>query len=72
MKDFFLSAEQVNELRAAHRAEHNRQAVYKINAVIFYSVRDGRSKKLRQCCDSICLNLRRYGYVLKAAGILTT
>ena len=25
MKDFFLSAEQVNELRAAHRAERNRQ-----------------------------------------------
>ena len=34
MKDFHLSAEQLKELRTAHRAERNRNAAYKINAVI--------------------------------------
>ena len=34
MKNFHLSAEQVAELREAHRAERNRNAAYKINAII--------------------------------------
>ena len=34
MKDFHLSLGQIAGLRAAHRAERNRRAAYKINAVI--------------------------------------
>lgn len=34
MKDFHLSADEIKELRTAHRAERNRNAAYKINAVI--------------------------------------
>jgi len=33
MKTFSLNKEQVSELRAAHSAERNRNAAYKINAV---------------------------------------
>jgi len=34
MKKFHLSKEQVSELRIAHNAERNRNAAYKLNAVI--------------------------------------
>jgi len=34
MENFYLNKEDVNELRTAHSAERNRNAAYKINAVI--------------------------------------
>jgi hypothetical protein len=34
MKEFWLTKEQLQELRAAHRLERNKHAAYKINAVI--------------------------------------
>ncbi len=34
MKNFHLKKKEIDDLRAAHRAERNRQAAYKINAVI--------------------------------------
>ncbi len=34
MKNFHLNKKKVDELRVAHRAERNRNAAYKINAVI--------------------------------------
>ena len=59
MKDFILSAEQVNELRAAHRAERHRQAAYKINAVILL----GTGWKLKEVKEALLLDdetLRTY------------
>jgi len=34
MKNFHLNKKEVDDLRAAHRAERHRNAAYKINAVI--------------------------------------
>ena len=68
MKDFFLNAEQVNELRAAHRAERNRQATYKINAVILL----GTGWKLKEVKEALLLDdetLRAYVDHYQTGGI---
>ena len=68
MKDFFLNAEQVNELRAAHRAERNRQAAYKINAVILL----GTGWKLKEVKEALLLDdetLRTYVDRYRTGGI---
>ncbi|NOZ52309.1 MAG: hypothetical protein GXP08_04055 [Gammaproteobacteria bacterium] len=46
MKNVYLDKEQVKELRAAHNAERNRNAAYKINAVIIGS--DGHFQNEKQ------------------------
>ena len=68
MKDFILSAEQVNELRAAHRAERYRQAAYKINAVILL----GTGWKLKEVKEALLLDdetLRAYVERYQTGGI---
>lgn len=52
MKNFYLSQEQVEELRAAHRSERNRHAAYKINAVILL----GTGWKLKEVKEALLLD----------------
>lgn len=59
MRNFHLTQEQLIELRAAHRAERNRRAAYKINAVILL----GSGWKLREVKEALLLDeetLRSY------------
>jgi len=59
MKKFRLSQEQVFELRTAHSAERNRNAAYKINAVILL----GTGWKLKDVKQALLLDdetLRSY------------
>ena len=68
MKNFMLNKEQVNELRVAHRAERNRHAAYKINAVIFL----GTGWKLKNVKQALLLDdetLRSYVEKYKTGGI---
>lgn len=68
MKDFHLSKEEVKELRAAHRAERNRNASYKINAVISL----GTGWKLKDVKEALLLddeNLRCYVKKYQSSGI---
>ena len=52
MKNFYLSPEQIAELRASHRAERNRHAEYKINAVILL----GTGWKLKDVKEALLLD----------------
>ena len=36
MNNFWLTEDELKDLRAAHRAERNRKAAYKINAIILW------------------------------------
>ena len=68
MKDFWLTNEELKELRAAHRAERNRNAAYKINAVILL----GTGWKLKQVKDALLIDdetLRSYVEKYKLGGI---
>ena len=68
MKGFHLSKEEVNELRVAHRAERNRHAAYKINAVILL----GTGWKLKAVKNALLIDdetLRRYVEKYKSGGI---
>lgn len=68
MKDFWLTDEELAELRVAHRAERNRNAAYKINAVILL----GTGWKLKQVKDALLIDdetLRSYVRKYKSGGI---
>lgn len=68
MKDFWLTNEELNELRTAHRAERNRNAAYKINAVILL----GTGWKLKQVKDALLIDdetLRSYVEKYRSGGI---
>ncbi len=68
MKTFCLTMDQVTELRAAHRAERNRHAAYKINAVILL----GTGWKLKKVKKALLLDeetLRSYVEKYKTGGI---
>ena len=68
MKDFWLTNEELKELRTAHRAERNRNAAYKINAVILL----GTGWKLKQVKDALLIDeetLRSYVEKYKSGGI---
>ena len=68
MKDFWLTEEEHKELRIAHKAERNRQAAYKINAVILL----GTGWKLKQVKDALLIDdetLRSYIEKYKSGGI---
>ena len=68
MKDFWLTEEELKELRIAHRAERNRNAAYKINAVILL----GTGWKLKQVKDALLIDdetLRSYLDKYKSGGI---
>lgn len=68
MKNFHLSPEEVLELRAAHRAERNRYALYKINAVILL----GTGWKLKDVKEALLLDdetLRSYIKKYQSGGI---
>ena len=68
MKDFWLTSEELKELRTAHRAERNRNAAYKINAVILL----GTGWKLKQVKDALLIDdetLRSYVEKYKSGGI---
>lgn len=68
VKDFWLSKEQLTELRAAHRLERNKHAAYKINAVILL----GSGWKLRQVKEALLLDdetLRSYVEKYHRGGI---
>ena len=68
MKNFVLNEKQVNELRAAHRAERNRHSAYKINAVILL----GTGWKLKNVKQALLLDdetLRSYVEKYEAGGI---
>lgn len=73
MKHFWLTTEELTELRIAHRAERNRNAAYKINAVILL----GTGWNLKQVKDALLIDdetLRSYVEKYKSGGIkaLTT
>ncbi len=68
MKNFWLTDDQVIELRAAHRAESNGNAAYKINAIILL----GTGWKLRQVKEALLLDdetLRSYVEKYKSGGV---
>ena len=68
MKHFYLSKEEVNELRGAHSAERNRNAAYKINAVILL----GTGWKLKDVKKALLLDdetLRGYVKKYQTGGI---
>jgi transposase len=68
MKDFWLTNEELKELRIAHRAERNRNAAYKINAVILL----GTGWKLKQVKDALLMDdetLRSYVEKYRTGGI---
>jgi transposase len=68
MKNFWLTDNQLIELRAAHRAERYRNAAYKINAVILL----GTGWKLRQVKEALLLDdetLRSYVEKYKSGGV---
>ncbi len=68
MKNFILNNDQVNELRVAHRAERNRRAAYKVNAVILL----GAGWKLKNVKQALLLDdetLRSYVEKYKIGGI---
>jgi len=68
MKDFWLTKEELKELRTAHRAERNRSAAYKINAVILL----GSGWKLKQVKDALLIDdetLRSYVEKYRIGGI---
>lgn len=68
MKNFWLTADQVRELREAHRAERNRHAAYKINAVILL----GTGWKLKAVREALLLDdetLRSYIEKYRSGGI---
>lgn len=72
MQDFWLEQEQILELRKAHRAERNRHAAYKINAVILL----GTGWKLKQVSEALLLDeetLRSYikKYLVGGVNALT-
>jgi len=71
MKGFHLNPEQVDELRAAHEAERNRNVAYKINAVIFL----GTGWKLKDVKAALLLDdetLRSYIKKYQSSGINST
>lgn len=68
MKDFWLTEEELTVLRSAHKAERNRHAVYKINAVILL----GTGWKLKQVKEALLLDdetLRSYVEKYRKSGI---
>lgn len=68
MKDFWLSNEQLAELRAAHRSERNKHAAYKINAVILL----GSGWRVNQVKEALLLDdetLRSYIEKYQSGGI---
>ena len=68
MQDFWLTNKQLLELRKAHRAERNRHAAYKINAIILL----GSGWKLKQVKDALLLDeetLRSYVRKYQQGGI---
>lgn len=68
MKDFWLTEKELKALRIAHRAERNRNAAYKINAVILL----GTGWKLKQVKDALLIDdetLRSYVDKYKTGGI---
>ena len=65
MKTFSLDKEQVSELRAAHSAERNRHAAYKINVVILL----GTGWKLKDAKKALLLDDETlHSYVKKYQG----
>lgn len=70
MKGFHLSKEQISELRAAHSAERNRKAAYKINAVILL----GTGWRLKDVKEALLLDdetLNSYVKKYQTGGIET-
>jgi transposase len=68
MKDFWLSKEQLSELRATHRSERHKHAAYRINAVILL----GSGWKLKQVREALLLDdetLRSYMNKYKSGGV---
>ena len=68
MKDFWLTKEQLQELRTAHRSERNKHAAYKINAVILL----GDGWNLREVREALLLDdetLRSYVDKYRAGGV---
>lgn len=68
MKGFYLTKEQLADLRIAHRCERNKHAAYKINAVILL----GDGWKLKQVREALLLDdetLRKYVAMYPDGGI---
>lgn len=68
MKNFWLTDDQIQELREAHRAERNRRAAYKINAVILL----GTGWKLKAVREALLLDdetLRSYIDKYRSGGV---
>ena len=68
MRDFSLSKEELQALRAAHRQERNKPAAYKINAVILL----GSGWKLREVSEALLLDeetLRSYVEKYQRRGV---
>ncbi|WP_038289536.1 hypothetical protein, partial [Zooshikella ganghwensis] len=68
MKGFWLTEEELKALRIAHRAERNRHAAYKINAVILL----GSGWKLNQVKDALLIDdetLRSYVEKYRSGGV---
>jgi len=69
MKSFHLSSDQIIELRTAHGAERNRNAAYKINAVLLL----GTGWKLKEVKKALLLDdetLRSYVKKYQSGGIV--
>ena len=70
MKGFTLSEQQIKELRAAHKCERNRNAAYKINAVILL----GTGWNLEEVSTALLLDeetLRSYVVKYQKDGLKT-
>lgn len=68
MKDFWLTDEEIMTLRSAHKAESNRRAAYKINAVILL----GTGWTLKGVKEALLIDdetLRTYIHKYKESGI---
>jgi len=70
MKNLHLTSEEISDLRTAHAAERNRNAAYKINAIILL----GMGWTLKEVQDALLLDtetLRSYVKKYQAGGIAT-
>ena len=68
MRDFWLTEAELKELRLAHRAERNRNAAYKINAIILL----GTGWKLKQVEEALLIDdetLRSYIQKYRTGGV---
>jgi len=68
MENFHLTSEEISDLRTAHAAERNRNAAYKINAVILL----GTGWTLKKVRDALLLDTETSPLKVLKTVILTS